>query len=110
MNTVVKAYIPSVAAGLLLLAVTPFMLFLIFFSGDSCCNEDTSGTVRAMSAAITVVMLAASAVLNGVVALFRRGKSGFSFLQGVLITWAVSSSIYPVFTKMLVLSAFGFRW
>jgi len=98
-NTVVKAYIPSVTAGILLLLTCPFMLILIFFSGDSCCSEDTSGTVRAMSA-----------VLNGVIALFRRGKLGFRFLPGVLITWAVSSSIYPVFTKMLVLSAFGFRW
>jgi hypothetical protein len=106
----VKAYIPSVAAGLLLLAVTPFMLFLIFFSGDSCCNEDTSETVRAVTAAVVFVLFVASAAINSVILLIRGKKRNFSFLPGVTLTWVISSSIYPVFTKMLVLSAFGFRW
>jgi hypothetical protein len=40
-----KLYLPSLLIGPLAIPASPIFLIIIFLSGDSCCGENTSGTM-----------------------------------------------------------------
>lgn len=90
-----------------MLIAAPFFFFVIFLSGDSCCGENTSGTMLLVTFFITLIFLIPSVVLNVLFRIvFRKFYQGNILLLSILITWIVSAGIYWPFVIFVILTAF----
>ena len=103
----IKPYIPSIALGLSMLLASPLFLFIIFMSGDSCCGENTSGTMIGFTAVILFFHLVASSVINFLLKVtFLRDTPSYKMIYGIITTFLPSLILYVTAVTFLVITAF----
>lgn len=99
-------YIPHVGIAVLLLLAAPIFLVVIFFSGDSCCGEDTRVTMAlftAMSVGMTVV---ASGLLHAFCKAVGLGPDPYQLLPSAVISALPCSVLYIGFWVWIAVTAF----
>jgi hypothetical protein len=93
------------SAGFVLLS--PLSLFAIFLAGDSCCGQNTSGTMIAVTAGIVVLLSGLALLLNAVVKLIlKRDSPDFRVRTASLITAGPAVAIHTVFVAVVSATAF----
>lgn len=59
-----KTYLIPIIFSIAFVLLSPLGLFAIFLSGDSCCGENTSGTMIAVTVGIVILLSVIALVLN----------------------------------------------
>ncbi len=107
MTQKIKPHIISTILAGFSLFFAPVGLFIIFMSGDSCCGEDTRGTMAVVTLVIIGVLFMLTLAMQGAIAFIQhqRGQK-YPFILGILITWLPSAIIYTLFFLIIALTAF----
>ncbi len=107
-RSMVKRNLPAILFGILLLLLSPLVVGIIFLSGDSCCGEDTSGTMRIVTYVLLTIIFGLAFLLNGLFFLYKRTKQEpYPLLKASFVSWLPSGVIYLLFVEVLIQSAFG---
>jgi hypothetical protein len=102
-----KTYAIPIIFSLGFVLLSPLGLFAIFLSGDSCCGQNTIGTMIAVTAAIVILLSVIAVLLNTFVKLsFKRDTPDFTILRASLITAGPASLIHIGFVVIVSASAF----
>ncbi|MCP4361138.1 MAG: hypothetical protein GY796_24280 [Chloroflexi bacterium] len=102
-----KRYLPSFLVGLWAILASPIFLFIIFLSGDSCCGENTSGTMIIVTAVILTIHLILSLMINLFIkTFFMKDIPEFSLIIGTIITFLPSLLLYVICVTFIILTAF----
>lgn len=104
-RAVAKTYrVPIVlSAGFVLLS--PLGLLTIFLSGDSCCGENTTPTMAAVTAVIVALICAVAFGLAVLVGALRK-RSGWTTRRAWAIIAGPASLIHVVFLVLVAVTAF----
>jgi len=103
----IKPYTASIILAILLLVVSPLGIFIIFMSGDSCCGEDTRGTMAVVTAIIIGILFVFTLVVQGTIAFIQHQRGHeYPFITGVIVTWFLSVTFYTSFFLFIALTAF----
>ena len=87
--------------------LSPLGLFAIFLSGDSCCGQNTSGTMLAVTAGIVVVLSVVAVLVSTLVKLtLKRDTPDFKVSTGSLITAGPAAFIHIAFVAVVSATAF----
>ena len=102
-----KTYVIPIVFSVGFVLLSPLGLFVIFLSGDSCCGENTSGTMIAVTAAIVILLSLAAVILSSVVKrTLKKDTPDFTVLRASLITAVPASVIYVGFVAFISATAF----
>ncbi len=102
-----KTYLAAIIFSIGFVLVSPLFLLVIFLSGDSCCGENTSLTMIAVTAGVVMQLAVMAALLNGAVKLgFKRDASEFSVLVASLLTAGPASLVCIGFVTYVVATGF----
>ena len=90
-----KKYISPLIVGIMLLSIIPVAAVVVFLSGDSCCNEDTRGTMASVNTSFLFFTLAASAVIHFIIRkIFTSLQTSISFIKAVILSWLIPGFFY----------------
>ncbi len=101
----VRGYLVAGLLSLCFVLVSPITLFVVFLSGDSCCGENTTGTM----AAVTVVIVALFTAVGGALAVAPRHpvkRPGYRVLVGWAIIAGPFALIHAAFVTLISIVAF----
>ena len=102
-----KTYLIPIVFSVVLVLLSPLGMFAIFLSGDSCCGQNTTGTMLAVTAGIVVVLSVAAGLLSTLVKLtVKRDAPDFKVLTGSLITAGPAAFIHIAFVAVVAATAF----
>jgi len=102
-----KHYLPSFLIGLLAIPASPIFLIVILLSGDSCCGENTSGTMIVVTAVILVIHLVLASIINLLLKMaFMKNIPEFSLIIGIIITFLPSLIFYVIVVTFIIFTAF----
>ena len=102
-----KIYVLPIIFSIGFVLLSPLGLFVIFLSGDSCCGQNTSGTMIAVTAGIVILLSVIAVLLSTFVKLsFRRDTPDFTILTASLITAGPASLIHIGFVAIVSATAF----
>lgn len=102
-----KFALKSLLIGLFTLGALPFNYVVIFFSGDSCCGEDTSATMRVVTLVIVVLHIPLMAFLHWLFGKKLHDKDNHGFWLGVGISMIVPIMTNWILVETIVRKAFG---
>lgn len=93
---------PTLIIALLLLLPSPALLFAIFLSGDSCCGENTSGTMAAVTAVCIAFSFMIACSMHGLFRLMRREQGeGYAVIRSSLVSTIPIALLYAGFLLFL---------
>ena len=102
-----RTYAIPIALSIGFVLLSPLGLFVIFLSGDSCCGQNTSGTMLAVTAGIVVLLSVVALLLTSLVKLtLKRDTPDFKVLTGSLITAGPAAFIHVAFVAVVSATAF----
>jgi len=102
-----KSYIVPIIFSTGFVVLSPLGLVIIFLSGDSCCGQNTSGTMIGVTAGIVILLVVIAIVLSSVVKLtLKKDTHDFSILVACLIMAVPASLIYVGFVIYISATAF----
>ncbi|MBA3415971.1 MAG: hypothetical protein H0U10_12180 [Chloroflexia bacterium] len=102
-----KTYLAAILFSIGFVLVSPLFLLVIFLSGDSCCGENTSLTMIAVTAGVVILLSGVAVLLNGTVKLgFKRDTPEFSVVVASLLTAAPASVICIGFVTYVIVTGF----
>ena len=97
-----KNYVLSIVFAILFVFMSPFFLFVMFMSGDSCCGQDMSAPMTVVAIVIITLLGIVSLIINFI---YKRKNPEFNLIIGFLITTFPATLIYLSFL-MYLLSSF----
>jgi hypothetical protein len=102
-----QGYTVPVVLSVGFVLLSPLGLFVIFLSGDSCCGENTSGTMIAVTAGIVTLLAIVALMVNGVLKVtVKRDAPDFRVVKAALITAGPAAVIYVVLVTVISATAF----
>lgn len=104
----ISPYVPGLVVSILLFfSLTPLFLFVIFLGGDSCCGEDTSGSMMTIAWVVSfLTFIAASFLILLSRLIFKKPRGKLNMLINSLLATGINCFFIWSFTLSIIATAF----